>query len=795
MTENKNRCVITGLGMICAIGNSVEETWENALKGTCGIKEVKSVSSEGCYANLAAEVDCDALDSLPKANEMDRASKLCVKAAGEAIGDAKIDLSKDNATRVSVIMGSCVGGVVSVEDYYANGKPAANIPKMPISAIANQVAEIYGAGGVVTNIGNACAAGTISVSYACDLIRQGISDVVLAGGSDAFASVPYAGFLSLSALDTSPCAPFNHCHGITLGEGSGVLVVESYEHAMARGAKIYCEVLGSGVTTDAHHITAPREDGMCQMIAINRAIEHSGLNASDIGYVNAHGTGTAKNDNAEFLSLHTIFDDKNDNLSVSSTKAMVGHCLGAAGAIEAVFAVKALTENEIPATIGYNDEDLEVLKEKAGKIDFMPNDSKKKELTNVMSNSFAFGGNNASIIFSKEAGDVKAPVNEDKLLITGAGIVSTVGNTVEDYIKAVKENEAPESESVTSEVGSDDFKALDVKMAFYRKLDKFSQLQAVSGIAAIKNANLEVTDDNAADIGIVVGTADGPLTTVCNFQMDLTEKGNSAGSAFKFPNTVYNAAGGYLSINSGIKGYNVTVTNGTQSGLQGIAYAMQILRQDRAKVMLATGTDENSEVMTEFYEKLSLIGKDASEAYTDESGFTLSDGSTSMVIETATSAKERGAEVLAEVAGFGMAHKSVSFGKLSGSGEALDEAIKLACKDAKIELSDIDGIVGFGGGLAAIDKLELDSYRRVFGEVKPVIAIKNITGEGRAATATLQAVHAALTLSGKLGDEQKAYEVTANGAEKKTVNTSAMKNLLVTSYGAGGSYTALIVRK
>lgn len=795
MTENKNRCVITGLGMICAIGNSVDETWENALKGTCGIKEVKSVSSEGCYANLAAEVDCDELDNLPKADEMDRASKLCVKAAGEAIEDAKIDLSKDNATRVSVIMGSCVGGVVSVEDYYANGKPVANIPKMPISAIANQVAEIYGAGGVVTNIGNACAAGTISVGYACDLIRQGVSDVVLAGGSDAFASVPYAGFLSLSALDTNPCAPFNHCHGITLGEGSGVLVVESYEHALARGAKIYCEVLGSGVTTDAHHITAPREDGMCQMIAINRAIEHSGLDVSDIGYVNAHGTGTAKNDNAEFLSLHTIFDDKNDNLSVSSTKAMVGHCLGAAGAIEAVFSVKALTENEIPATIGYNDEDLEVLKEKAGKIDFMPNDSKKKELTNVMSNSFAFGGNNASIIFSKKAGDVKAPVNNEKLLITGAGIVSTVGNTVEDYISAVKENVAPESESVTSEVGSEDFKALDVKMAFYRKLDKFSQLQAVSGIAAIKNAKLEVTEDNAADIGIVVGTADGPLTTVCNFQMDLTEKGNSAGSAFKFPNTVYNAAGGYLSINSGIKGYNVTVTNGTQSGLQGIAYAMQILRQDRAKVMLATGTDENSEVMTEFYEKLSLVGKDASEAYIDESGFTLSDGSTSMVIETESSAKERGAEVLAEVAGFGMAHKSVSFGKLSGSGEALDEAIRLACKDADIELSDIDGIVGFGGGLAAIDKLELDSYRRVFDEVKPVIAIKNITGEGRAATATLQAVHAALTLSGRLGDEQTAYEVTCDSVEKKTVNTSAMKNLLVTSYGAGGSYTALIVRK
>ena len=195
---------------------------------------------------------------------------------------------------------------------------------MPISSIAPQVAGQCHAGGVVTNIANACAAGTISIAYACELIRAGKADVVLAGGSDTFAAVPYAGFLSLHALDADGCSPFNRCTGITLGEGSGVVVVESYEHAKARNAKMYCEVLGAGVSSDAHHITAPRPDGEGQMEAINRAIKNSGLKKSDIGYVNAHGTGTAKNDDAEFLSLHTIFDGENNNLSVSSTKAMTG---------------------------------------------------------------------------------------------------------------------------------------------------------------------------------------------------------------------------------------------------------------------------------------------------------------------------------------------------------------------------------------------------------------------------------------------------------------------------------------
>ena len=380
MTENKNRCVITGLGMISAVGENTADCWKSAVEGKSGIRHTKSVDTENCYADYAAEVPDEYLADLANHKELDRAARLGVKAALEAMSDAGLENFRGDC-RVGVIMGSCVGGVVSIEHYYTKGKDSDDVVKMPISAIASQVARLSGAGGVVTNIANACAAGTMSIAYASDLIRDGRADVVIAGGADAFASVPYAGFLSLHALDAEPCSPFNRSSGITLGEGAGALIVESYEHAVARGAHIYCEVLGSGISSDAHHITAPRPDGAGQMDAIRRAIESSGLTPADIGYVNAHGTGTAKNDEAEFLSLHTVFDGENDSLAVSSTKGMTGHCLGAAGAIEAVFTVKALTEGILPPTLGFREGDEERLAERAGKSISARTRRRKKNFT------------------------------------------------------------------------------------------------------------------------------------------------------------------------------------------------------------------------------------------------------------------------------------------------------------------------------------------------------------------------------------------------------------------------------
>ncbi|MCR4648602.1 MAG: beta-ketoacyl-[acyl-carrier-protein] synthase family protein [Lachnospiraceae bacterium] len=786
------RCVVTGLGMVNAIGKNVDECWENALKGTPGIDRVKSVNSDACYAHLGAEVkDSD----IEKNDKVDRVSVLCLQASKEALKDAGITEGSIDASRMGVIMGSCVGGVVSIENYIEKGEKTEDINKMSIASIANHVADMAGAKGVVTNIGNACAASTMSVAYACELIRAGVGDVFIAGGADAFASVPFAGFTALHALSENPCSPFNHSNGITLGEGAGAIIVESYEHAVKRGAHIYCDVLSAGISSDAHHITAPRPDGIGQMYAIRRAVEKSGIKYEELDYVNAHGTGTAKNDEAEFLSLHTIFDDVNDHLSVSSTKAMVGHCLGAAGAIEAVYAIKALTDNKVPPTIGYTAEDLETLKEKAGKIDFMPNEMKEKEMNYVMSNSFAFGGSNASIIFAKNEGNMGEKENDEDIYVTGIGIVSPVGNGLENYIAKVNGIVKNEEVNLVSELGKEDFDKYDIKLAFYRKLDKLSTMQVVSGIEAIKDAGFEFNDENAEDFGMIIGTGDGPITTVYEFQEHISKEGTQNGSAFNFPNTVYNAAGGYLSIKTGMRGYNVTITNGNQSGLGSVCYAANEIRQSRAKAMLASGSDENSDVMKKLYTQLGLVADAKGGIYENEKGIALSDGSVTLALESASNAASHNAKKYAKIAGYAMTHEGVGYGNIKGSDAGLENAVKEALKAADIDADKIDAIFGFGNGLEEVDSIEKNVYGKLFDKEMPVINVKDYVGEARAAAATLGAAHAALTLSGDLSKEQDAYFMKDGNVRTGKVNTEGFEYVLVTSYATGGSYSAVILKK
>ncbi|MCD8220102.1 MAG: beta-ketoacyl-[acyl-carrier-protein] synthase family protein [Ruminococcus sp.] len=779
MTKNENRCVVTGLGLISAIGNNVAECWENVKKGVSGIAEATAIDTTDCYAHFAAQVQDDSLEDLPDAEQMDRCVKLCIKASGEALEDAGLTDLGDQ-TSASVIMGSCIGGVSSVEHYYRNGRPAADVPKIPIAAIAPAVAKTYHAGGVVTNIANACAAGTISIAYACDLIRAGKAEVVIAGGTDALASIPFAGFLSLHALSEAPCSPFNHCSGITLGEGAGAIIIESYAHAMQRKVRIYCEVLGAGISSDAYHITAPRPDGAGQMYAIRQCMKQSGITPAEVDYINAHGTGTAKNDEAEFLSLHTIFDTENPSLSVSSTKSMVGHCLGAAGAVEAVFSIQALTEGIVPPTVGYTEADLPCLQQRAGQMDFCPNQAKHKSLTTVMSNSFAFGGNNASILFSKKPGNLTLPEKQERIYLTGIGVVSPLGNHLDSLIAQFAAKVPMRSKSAESRIDRSDFAAYGLKSSFYRKLDTFSQLQAGSGMQALQDANYLVTDENATDIGIVVGTSDGPLSTICHYQENLFEKGTAGGSAFQFPNTVYNAAGGYLSICSGIRGYHATLTSGIQSGLASLAYAVQILRSGQSKAILATGTDENSEIVTEFYEKLGCFAADGA--------FHLSDGSTSILLEQESSCRARHATPYAEVLGYGMACKATDFAQLACSESACEQAISLALQDAGISVDEIDGVIGFADGLPVVQQIEAEALTHTFTNCLPVFHVQSIAGEGRAATAALSAAYAALMLSGKLG------EIVAcdNGI---AIAANLLHTLLILSYSMNGGHTAIILSK
>jgi 3-oxoacyl-[acyl-carrier-protein] synthase II len=330
-------------------------------------------------------------------------------------------------------------------------------------------------------------------------------------------------------------------------------------------------------------------------------------------------------------------------------------------------------------------------------------------------------------------------------------------------------------------------------MAFYRKLDNFSQLQVVTGMRALKDAKLSVTEENAKDIGNIVGTSEGALGSTYDFEELIGEKGNAKGSAFKFPNTVYNAAGGYLSICSGLKGYSVTVTSGPVSGLTSIAYSMNVIKEGQEKIMLATGNDENIPILDNLFNELGYKAKSVAAPYSGADGFVLGDASTSLVLEDDANAKERGATVYAHILGYGNGRKNVRFGQLSGTEEALEKAIADALADSGVKADEIDVVYGFANGMKVVDDIEKTVLSKCFGE-KPVIAIKERVGEGRAGTATLQVAHASLMLHGDI-ESDNAYVFSNGSVSRKTVESSGLKKALVISYALGGSYTAVVLGK
>lgn len=411
----KHRVVITGLGVATSLGNTVDEFWENIKNGTCGIHEITRFPLTDEYkARLAAEVtDIDFTKYIPKKElkRLDRYSQFGIYAAKEALVNSELDMEKENANRVGIILGSGIGGIETLETQIINvhDKGVRKVSPFTIPmAIANMgagTAAIHlGTKGICTSVVTACASGTHSIGDAFRSLQNGENDVIFAGGAEAtITRTGIAAFQALTALSTSTdperaSIPFDkERNGFVMGEGAGVIVLETLEHAQARGANILAEVIGYGATGDAYHITSPAPGGDGAARAMEMALNDAHLLPSDIGYINAHGTGTEYNDKFETQAIKTVFGNDTTVL-VSSTKSMTGHLLGAAGAIEAVILVKALQEGFIPPTINLKVPDEEC------NLDYVPNIGRKKDIEYAMSNSLGFGGHNGTLIFKKWKG-------------------------------------------------------------------------------------------------------------------------------------------------------------------------------------------------------------------------------------------------------------------------------------------------------------------------------------------------------------------------------------------------------
>lgn len=404
------RIVITGLGCLSPLGHNVQTTWENALAGRSGVGPITLFDASEHETRIAGEVrdfDPGAVLGRKEARRMDRYAQFAVAASQEALADAGLRIDEHNRGRIGVFVGTGIGGMgtllAEAEVYRARGPRRVSpflIPMMLPDAAGGQVAITFGMRGPNLGVTSACATGTNAIGEAAEVIRQGRADVMLAGGAEAAVNaVTMAGFNSMGALSTRndqptrASRPFDKCRdGFVAGEGAGVLVLESEAHAHARGAHIYGEVLGYGITNDAYHVSAPLENGAGAVECMRLALAQAQLQPSAIDYLNAHGTSTPLNDKSETAAIKTVFGERAYDLPISSTKSMTGHLLGAAGAVEAIFCLKAIHDGRLPPTINYETPDP------ACDLDYVPNQARAKAVRTAMSNSFGFGGHNACVI-------------------------------------------------------------------------------------------------------------------------------------------------------------------------------------------------------------------------------------------------------------------------------------------------------------------------------------------------------------------------------------------------------------
>lgn len=409
----KKRVVITGVGALTPIGNTARDTWENALKGVNGINKITRVDTEKFNVHVAGELKDFEIENYidrKEARKMDRFTQYAIVAADEAIADSGLTINEDNNERIGVWIGSGIGGIQALEDGFTvldrKGPRRVSpffVPMMIPDMAAGQVSIRHGAKGPNGATVTACATGTNSIGDAFKIIERGDADVMITGGTEApITNMGIAGFQASRALSLQEdvnlaSRPFDkNRDGFVMGEGAGIVILEELEHAQARGAKIYAELVGYGMTGDAHHITAPAENGEGGQRAMKLAMKDAGIEVEELGYINAHGTSTQYNDLYESIAINHVFGDHVEKLLVNSTKSMMGHLLGGTGAVEMIITAYSLQEGRVHPTINVKEQDEEINLNvcKDGIVE-------APELRYAMTNSLGFGGHNASLVLKK----------------------------------------------------------------------------------------------------------------------------------------------------------------------------------------------------------------------------------------------------------------------------------------------------------------------------------------------------------------------------------------------------------
>jgi 3-oxoacyl-[acyl-carrier-protein] synthase II len=410
---NNRRVVVTGLGMITPLGIGVEESWNGLIAGRSGIRKITQFDASAFPTQIAGEVEGfnpEDYIELKEIKKMDRFIHFALAAATMAMSDAGLRITDDNADRTGVIVGSGIGGLHSIEHYHSvlleKGPRRITpffIPMLIVNLAAGQISIKFGAKGPNSAVATACATGSHAIGDAFKIIQRGDADAMIAGGAEAVITpLGIGGFNAMKALSTrnnepeKASRPFDiDRDGFVMGEGSGIIVLESLDHAVARGAKIYAELTGYGMTADAYHITSPAPGGGGAARCMEIALKDAGIDGTALAYINAHGTSTKYGDELETSAIKKVFGEHAYKIAVNSTKSMTGHLLGAAGGVEAIIAVLSIKNDIVPPTINLDNPDPEC------DLDYVPHEARKMKVNYALTNSFGFGGTNACLIFKK----------------------------------------------------------------------------------------------------------------------------------------------------------------------------------------------------------------------------------------------------------------------------------------------------------------------------------------------------------------------------------------------------------
>ncbi len=756
-SKQRHRVVVTGMGAITSQGNSLEEFWEGVSNGRVAIRAVKHLPMEGYRTRLGGEVEDPAAPEHSYLNPdgfHDRAIDFTIKAAEEAMANCGVEVGAIPAERWGVVIGTCNAGLLAGEEWHVRRKRGERpdprlVLLVPPQAMAEALSGAFGLRGPVLSVDTACAASANAIGYAGELVRSGQADAVLTGGADAFSDILYAGFNSLESLSPEPAAPYSRDRkGLSLGEGSGMLVLMREDLAREYGAPVLAEIMGYGLSADGYHPTAPHPEGRGAARAIQTALAQGGVAPGEVGYVNSHGTGTAKNDPAETAATKVgLGEQAARGAAVSSTKSMIGHLLGGAGAIEAISTVRTLERQLAPPTAGYTEADPEC------DLDYITEGPRAMELEVAVSNNFAFGGANASIVFARAGARPEGPPTPrlDRVVITGLGALTPAGTDLDALWEAYSAGRDCTSTEDGVQLGRVDFSAGDFLGPKERKrVDRLGLFSIIASRLALTDAGLELSDENRTRVGAILGTGVGPMESMEGFAVGVIEEGSGGANPAVFPNTVYNAAGGQVAIKVGALGSASTVTAGHAAGASSLCYGCDLAATDHADAVLCLGADSLTDTVITAYRELGVLrspadgggspadgGAGASPNGAGAHGMALAEAGVAVLVERLGAARERGARIRGEVLGYAITSDARGIGRIDPEGEGLERAMRLALEQAGVPAKELAAVWSARCGLAAADEAEAKAIERVAGAEVKVNAPKLKLGEPMGAGASL----------------------------------------------------------